>query len=149
MGPLLDDPGLHTYISGEPATATELRTRYQAWAAGGSADGLQVWLNWIVRRRDNGQAVGTVQATVSERDGALTADVAWVIGSSQQGQGYARESAQAMANWLRQEGVEVLIAYVHPEHQASMAVARAIGLARTELMVDGEVVWRWPAPAFP
>jgi len=83
-----------------------------------------------------------MQATVSEQHGRLTADVAWVIGTSQQGQGYAHEAAQAMVGWLRLHGVEVVIAHVHPRHQASMAVARAVGLVPTDAIVDGEVRWQ-------
>jgi hypothetical protein len=34
-----------------------------------------------------------------------------------------------------------VVAHVLPEHQASMGVARAIGLAPTDVVVDGEVRW--------
>jgi RimJ/RimL family protein N-acetyltransferase len=46
-----------------------------------------------------------------------------------------------MVEWLREQRVEVVVAHVHPEHQASMGVARAIGLAPTDVVVDGEVRW--------
>lgn len=42
---------------------------------GHSPDGSQRWLNWIARRRDDRQAVGTVQATVTVQAGRLTAAV--------------------------------------------------------------------------
>lgn len=116
--------------------------RYTRQVVGRSPDGSQRWLNWVLRHRDNGQAVGTTQATVSEQQDRLTADVGWVIGTSQQGQGYAHEAAQAMVGWLRLHGVEVVIAHVHPRHQASMAVARAVGLVPTDAIVDGEVRWQ-------
>lgn len=44
--------------------------------------------------------------------------------------------------WLRQASVQTLIAHVHPEHEASKAVARAVGLVPTETVVDGEVRWK-------
>lgn len=141
MAPLLDDVALHTFIGGRPATCDQLRGRYTRQVVGRSPDGSQRWLNWVVRRRINGQAVGTTQATVSEQDAVLTTDVAWVIGASQQRQGYAQEAAKVMVWWLRHQGVEVVVAYVHPQHPASMAVARAIGLAPTDTVVDGEVRW--------
>ncbi len=47
-----------------------------------------------------------------------------------------------MVGWLRLHGVEVVIAHVHPRHQASMAVARAVGLVPTDAIVDGEVRWQ-------
>lgn len=67
MAPLLDDVQLHTFIGGQPATSDELRDRYTRQVVGRSPDGLRHWLNWVMRRRDNGRAVGTTQATVSEQ----------------------------------------------------------------------------------
>lgn len=142
MAPLLDDPALHTFIGGKPATAEELRDRYERHAVGRSPDRSEVWLNWILRRRDSGQVVGTVQATASDQQGRLGAEVAWVIGVAHQQHGYAKEAAQLMVGWLQQQGVEVVIAHVHPRHEASMAVARAVGLAPTNVVVEGEVRWQ-------
>lgn len=142
MAPLLDDLELHTFIGGEPATRDELMDRYTRQVVGRSPDGSQGWLNWVIRRRDSGQAVGTTQATISEQDSGLTADIAWVIGASQQRRGYAQEAAKVMTQWLRHQGVDVVVAHVHPQHQASMAVARAVGLTPTDTVVDGELRWQ-------
>jgi hypothetical protein len=43
-------------------------------------------------------------------------------------------------------GVVWFRAEIHPEHEASAAVARSIGLAPTTEVVDGEVVWRGLPP---
>ena len=141
MAPLLDDPALHTFIGGQPATLDELRIRYAEQVVGHDPTGSQHWLNWIVRRRDDGQPVGFVQATISEQNGELTAEVAWMVAVSQQRRGYARESAQLMADWLRRQQVHLVVAHVHPEHHASNTVARSIGLAPTDVQLDGEVRW--------
>lgn len=141
MTPLLDDTGLHTFIGGRPATREELRGRYARQVVGRSPDGRERWLNWVVRRRGDGRALGTVRATVSQQDGVIIADVAWVIVVSQQGQGYAKEAATAMVWWLRQQGADLVVGYVHPRHRASAAVARAIGLVPTSAVIDGEVRW--------
>lgn len=139
MAPLLDDPDLHAFIGGEPATPEGLRERYRRQVVGRSADGAQRWLNWVLRRRDDGRVVGTVQATVAEDAEGVSAEVAWVVGSRHQNQGYAREAAEAMITWLRHEGTETIVAHVNPRHLASVAVARAVGLAPTDTVVDGEV----------
>jgi RimJ/RimL family protein N-acetyltransferase len=141
MAPLLDDPQLHAFIGGRPAGLAELEERYRRQAAGRSADGTQRWLNWVVRRLDDEGAVGTVQATVADEAGALTAAVAWVIATPYQGRGYAREAAAVMVEWLRRSGVARVVAHIHPRHAASAAVARAVGLAPTEVVVDGEIRW--------
>jgi RimJ/RimL family protein N-acetyltransferase len=141
MAPLLADAQLHTYIGGSPAAVDELRDRYRRQVRGRSPDGSQRWLNWVVRRRDSGHAVGTVQATISVQDDTSVAEVAWVVATRYQRRGYAPEAAAEMLRWLRQHGVAVVVAYVHPEHDASIAVARALGLRATERTRDGEVRW--------
>jgi RimJ/RimL family protein N-acetyltransferase len=142
LEPVLADPLLHTLIGGAPADRDQLRTPFRRQAAGRSPDGFERWHNWLVRRRDDGRAVGTVQATVSEHVGVLSAEVAWLIGTAHQGQGYAKEAAGLMVAWLREQSVETLTAHVHPAHEASKAVARSIGLAPTEEVVDGEIRWQ-------
>jgi hypothetical protein len=105
--------------------------------------GLEVWVNWIVRRRADSRAVGTVQATVQIRD--ATALVAWVIGVEWQRQGFASEAARALVDWLQQRGIDDVAAHIHPEHRASAIVASRAGLEPTDEEADGERVWRTPA----
>ena len=141
MAEALDDVALHTFIGGRPADAGELRRRYTAQVLGVSEDGTQWWLNWVVRRRDDRRAIGFVQATVTGSPADLAAEVAWVIGVRDQGRGYAVEAASEMSRWLRDQGVADMVAHVHPDHGASAAVARRLGLAPTTVMQDGEVRW--------
>lgn len=139
---ILNDPRLHTYTGGQPASRDELSDRFARQVVGSSADGSQGWLNWMLRRHDTRRVVGTVQATLShgEHD-ELQGELAWVVASDQQGCGYASEAAVAVAGWLREQGVDSLFAHVHPGHQASAGVARAVGLRATTTVVDGEVRW--------
>jgi RimJ/RimL family protein N-acetyltransferase len=81
-----------------------------------------------------------MDAVRSERSTPLP--VAWVIGTAYQGCGYAREAASLMVTRLRDDGVQHVVAHVHPEHRASQAVARAIGLRPTDTVVDGETRWQ-------
>lgn len=142
MAPLLDDPQLHRFTGGRPATLSELRHNYCRQVVGASPDGSQRWLNWIVRREATGQAVGTVQATVLPGADGVVAEVAWVIATSSQGEGYASEAALAMTAWLRCQGVASVVAHIHPDHQASAAVAAAVGLSPTTVIEDGETRWQ-------
>jgi RimJ/RimL family protein N-acetyltransferase len=139
MVAVLADPDLYRHTGGQPPSDDELRRRYELQARGHSADGTALWLNWIVRERSTGAAAGFVQATVVVASG--TADVAWVVGVPFQGRGYAREAAGAMVDRLREEGVERVTAHIHPDNVASQRVARALGLAPTTTVVDGEVRW--------
>ena len=131
------DVRLHAFIGGEPATEAELRDRYGRQVAGHSPDGSETWLNWMLRRRDTGELVGTVQATVT----GASADLAWVVAVPHQGRGYAREAALAVRTALAGTGVARFTAHVHPDHAASAGVSRALGMAPTGVVVDGELRW--------
>ena len=83
----------------------------------------------------------------SADDGAPVAHLAWVVGVPHQGAGVATRAAASMVAWLRSRGVEHLVADVHPDHAASQAVARSLGLVRSGEVVDGEERWVNPPSA--
>ncbi|WP_328581763.1 GNAT family N-acetyltransferase [Streptomyces sp. NBC_00370] len=162
MAVVLSDPALHTFIGGTPATGAELRARYERQTAG-SPDPRVSWCNWVIEA-DDGQLVGTVQATVTESepepepepepesepkpetepaDGAgPVAEIAWVVGTPWQGRGIATEAVRALVDRLGAEGVRSYVAHIHPDHAASAAVAAAAGLAPTDERHEGEIRWR-------
>ncbi|MFB8120522.1 GNAT family N-acetyltransferase [Streptomyces sp. NPDC055962] len=142
MAGVLFDPALHTYTGGAPEDAGALRARYARQAAG-SPDPAELWWNWVLRLRADGCLAGYVQATVHE----TRAEVAWVVGTRWQGQGYAKEAATGLVrHLLDQAGVRTVVAHIHPGHAASAAVATAAGLVPTDERADGEVRWRRDAP---
>lgn len=141
MAGVLSDPALHTFIGGEPDSPRALRARYERLVAGSPDPGV-LWCNWVLREREAGCLVGTVQATVS--DG--TAEVAWVVGTPWQGRGYAVEAARALVQHvIRTFPVHAVVAHVHPGHHASAAVAAAAGLTPTDELHDGEIRWELTA----
>jgi RimJ/RimL family protein N-acetyltransferase len=140
MVAVLASPSLYRHTGGEPPDRATLARRYALQAAGWSPDRTQRWLNWIVRRRETGGAVGYVQATLVVASGAT--DVAWVVGAEYQGHGYAVEAARAMVGWLVSlEEVTRITAHISPENVASQSVARRLGFGATLEEEDGEVVW--------
>ena len=142
MTVVLADQRLHEFIGGRPASRTELSERYASLVAGAGKPG-EIWRNWIVRTGPDSLAVGTVQATIVDREGRSKAAIAWVIGTDWQGRGFASEAARGLVGWLRDEGAEEIVAHIHPEHRASAVVARRAGLEPTADQKDGERVWRW------
>ncbi len=136
---LLDDKALHAFTGDAPLGRDELRARYARLASRRSPDGAEIWGNWVLRDRDTGLAVGTLQATLPAGGPvAGPALVAWVIGTAAQGRGLAGEAASSLVSRLTAEGWRVA-ADIHPEHAASQGVARRAGLLPTDEVVDGEV----------
>ena len=140
LAPLLDDPALHEFIGGEPLSEPELEARYRRLVGGAPQGSGATWLNWTIRRRADGRAVGTAQATVADGDASL----AWVVASRWQGQGYGSEVARALVAWAEGEGLTAS-ANVHPRHRASERVAARAGLRPTGEWAAGERVWRLAA----
>ncbi|MFE3146415.1 GNAT family N-acetyltransferase [Streptomyces sp. NPDC059218] len=148
MAAVLGDPALHRYTGGAPETADGLRARYGRQTAGSPDPGVR-WWNWVLRVRDEDRLAGYVQATVDVPGAA--AEIAWVVGTRWQGSGYAKEAAEGLvAHLLTGAGtgagpgtgvVRTVLAHIHPDHDASAAVAAAAGLAPTERWCDGERRW--------
>lgn len=142
MASVLDDPQLFAFTGGSPCTLDELRDRYQRQVSGWSPDRRERWLNWILCERATGQAIGTTQATLTSDGDVVIGKVAWIVGTQHQRRGYAREAADAMAAWLRERGARSLFADIHPAHEASMNVARHLGLKPgDEILESGEIRW--------
>lgn len=141
MAKLLADTSLYKFLGEQPATEDQLRSRYTRLVSGQSPDGQRGWLNWIVRDRERNDAVGTVQAETRRTGAMMSAELAWVIGARYQRKGYAREAASGLMTWLRQREFRVFIAHAHPDHTASMAVARYLGLEPTDVIFEGETRW--------
>lgn len=131
MASVLSDPALHTFTGGTPDTLQALRSRYQRMTAG-SPDPAVLWLNWVIRLRDESCLTGTVQATINPSGHGPVAEIAWVVGTPWQGRGIATEAAQGLVGWLSQQPVTTVIAHIHPGHQASAAIATAAGLTPTD-----------------
>jgi RimJ/RimL family protein N-acetyltransferase len=138
---LLLDDRLHEFIGGKPESRLELYDRFVLLAAGSPRAG-ETWLNWVVRRRFDSQAVGTVQATIKNVDGRAVARLGWMIGVEWQNQGFASEAATALVKWVRKLEVDDIGANIHPDHEASAVVATRAGLHPTEEEFEGERVWR-------
>lgn len=144
MVDVLSGDDLYTFTGGAPPDEEQLHQRFVNQVSGSSADNTEGWLNWILRRRDNGEAVGTVQATMT--DPAMRAvELAWVVGRAHQGHGYATEATLAMRDWLLARGSDRPHAYIHDDNRPSQIVARRLGMRATSLRRDFEMRWELDA----
>lgn len=99
MFSVLSDPAIYAFENAPPDSAEALRVRYRALEARRSADGTQAWLNWVVRLKDGGVAIGYVQATVLPDAAAL---IAYEFNSAWWGRGLACEAVAAAMRELSQ-----------------------------------------------
>jgi RimJ/RimL family protein N-acetyltransferase len=143
MAGVLAEASLYAFTGGRPPDEADLEARYRRWIAGAPRAG-ESWHNWVIRLGPDGLAIGHLPATVN--DEGATADIAWTIGTAWQGRGYASEAARALVSWLEGQRTGTITAHVHPANAASARVAANAGLAPTEEVVDGEVVWRRGVP---
>ena len=136
MFEVLSDEAIYRYLDYEaPVSADHLRAVYQRLEARRSPDGHQVWLNWVIRPL-NRALVGYMQTTVVADRSAY---VAYVLGSSYWGHGYAQHALQAMLEHVTSAySAQRFLATVEAGNQRSIRLLERLGfqpMAASE--VDG------------
>jgi RimJ/RimL family protein N-acetyltransferase len=135
----LADPRLYDHVPQDPPTSlTALRERFAMLSARRSPPGDQLWLNWVMRDRSDGQCRGRLQATVT------TEALAWIaydVFPPNWGAGFATEGCHRMIEWLIDElGVQQVAAEVDSLNDASLRLLDRLGFQRTS--------WRAAADQF-
>lgn len=126
MFAVLGDPAIYEFENQPPASAQTLRQRYRKLESRRAPDGSQLWLNWIVRLRDTGSAIGYVQVTVLPEGKAL---LAYEFGSRWWGHGFAHEAALAAMQELREHyGVIVVGAVFKQANHRSRKLLERLGM---------------------
>jgi RimJ/RimL family protein N-acetyltransferase len=139
MFPVLNDPALYTFTGGSPPSGIAALARtYEFWEARRSPDGAELWFNWAVRLRAEGELVGHMQAGLT----SAHAYMAWTLGSRWQHRGYATEASRAVLDRLLGLGAREIRASIHPGHIASIRVAERLGLERTSEPSGKELIWK-------
>jgi len=141
MYPLLRDSSLYEFTGGDPpASPDTLAALYGRRESRRSPDGKEIWLNWMIRERASAAAAGYIQATIAPSK----TNVAWVVGTQWQGNGFAAEAAKAVLVFLVARGATGIQACIHQRHLASQRVAAKAGFMRMPYLCDGEDVWVYP-----
>lgn len=139
MTTVLADLSLYEFTGGEPPTRDDLARRYSVQTRGRSTDGSERWINSVVILGPERRPIGYVQATVPENGDP--AEVAWVIGRRWQGHGHASQAARLLLDDLAEQGIDTVVAYIHPGHGSSKHIATRLGMFPTRIVVDGEIRW--------
>lgn len=127
MFQVLSDPAIYEYENEPPPSPEWLHERFRRLEARQSRDGLQQWLNWVIRL-PSGHLIGYVQATVS---GDGRAAIAYVLHSAHWGQGLAGEAVEAMiAELATSYDVHNLTAVLKRENLRSQRLLERLGFTR-------------------
>jgi RimJ/RimL family protein N-acetyltransferase len=121
----LGDPRVDTYLDAPEITTIEaLRERIHRLHRGPGREGEQ-WLNFAVRRADDGVVVGRIEATLY----GDWAEIAYVFGPAHWGHGYAREATAWLLDELGRRGAREAWAAIQPNNARSIALVEKLGLA--------------------
>jgi RimJ/RimL family protein N-acetyltransferase len=145
---MLLNPALYQYIGDVPSSSAKAAARVERWL-GGSANPDVVWINYVVRRREDRRFVGLAQATLQRANdsGFSECEIAYLVDPPAQRNGFGTEMMGGLCAELDKTMKPTeFIAHIYPGHVASEGVARALGLAPTTDLVDGERVWRSATP---
>lgn len=136
---VLSDPAIYEHENAPPPSEDWLRERFARLESRRSADGTELWLNWVLRL-PNAELIGYVQATVYAD---ARAAIAYELCSAYWGRGLARQAVAAMIDELgAQYGVRVLNAVLKRENARSLRLLECLGFglapaeARAALAVE-------------
>jgi [ribosomal protein S5]-alanine N-acetyltransferase len=138
LWPVLSDPLLYEHVPQDPPASVEwLARRYALLASRLSPEGDELWLNWVLRQRDGGGCIGSVQVTL---DADASAYFAYELGSAFWRQGFASEACAAVQQVLKLDfGVQRVVAEVDTLNVASIRLLERLGFTRTALKRDADV----------
>src|SRR5262249_17345896 len=113
-----------------PASIAALAARYRSLESRFSPDRSQQWLNWAIRRLDDTQCVGFLQATVYQGG---VADFAFVLGTDFWGKGLAREASRLVLFTLFADfGVVSVFATTDQRNARSVRLLTSLGFTRVQ-----------------
>jgi [ribosomal protein S5]-alanine N-acetyltransferase len=97
------------------------------------------WWNWLVVRRDNREAIGSV-AFAGRPDEAGAVLIGYAMYPGGQGSGYATEATQALVEWaFTQPGVRIVRAMAPVWNTPAVHVAEKVGMRPVGSYEDDEV----------
>jgi [ribosomal protein S5]-alanine N-acetyltransferase len=137
------DPSITQYLSHDPLTAGANRERLtQVLALGEAANGTWFNYDWAITLRESGKVIGdarTWNSTVLAPTGLLApgrhpaghAALAYVLNADYHHQGYGREAAAVLVQWLfMQPGISAVVAAVYEPNHPSIRLLHSLGFRR-------------------
>jgi len=139
MFQVLSDPAIYEFENSPPQSPAWLEERFKRLESRASPDGMQHWLNWVIRL-PTGALAGYVQATIT-RDG--TALVAYELASRFWRQGIGSTAVKAMMGELTATyGVRNFVAELKERNYRSAAMLSSMGFQRVGHRRGDDIVMR-------
>jgi ribosomal-protein-alanine N-acetyltransferase len=125
----LSDTRIYIFIPQDPpASLLALENRYRHLESRKSPSGDEAWLNWAIRLKQEGEYIGTVQATVHRDQSSL---LAYELSTDFWGNGYATEScARVIESLFTDYDVMEIIAEVDTRNAASCRLLERLSFER-------------------
>jgi RimJ/RimL family protein N-acetyltransferase len=128
MFTVLSDPAIYEFENTPPVSEAWLRERFSKLESRRSADGMQQWLNWVIRLQ-SGNLAGYVQATVVQSG---TSFIAYELASKYWRRGIGRSAVLAILHELASHhGVNTFVAVLKEHNFRSLALLRQLGFAQS------------------
>lgn len=133
----LQAAALYTFIPHDPpASLQALTARYTRWAARQSPAGDEVWLNYAIYRPEQGEYLGTLQATLQA--GGPTY-IAYEIFPRFWRRGLAKKACMALLTHLFDSyGLSAVSALVDTRNEASWRLLESLGFHRTATIPNAD-----------
>jgi [ribosomal protein S5]-alanine N-acetyltransferase len=125
----LSDESIYHYMPHDPpSSVAQLEARFGRLESRQSPDGLELWLNWVIRLKAPSRYAGLVQATVRQNGVAL---LAYELTQTLRGQGFASEACAAViAELFGHYAVTSIVAYVDTRNAPSIRLLERLGFSR-------------------
>lgn len=128
----LQAPGLYRFVPRDPPSSLEsLIARYATLATRHSPDGRELWLNWVMRQRDTGDYVGSVEVTLYPN---ATAYLAYQVFPPFWRHGYATEACQrALDHIVSAYQARRVVAEIDTRNVSSIRMVEHLGFTRVAM----------------
>ena len=132
----LADPAGYIFLPDDPPVSVEaLRSRYDRQLIGGSPDGTETWLNWVVRNRENDALVGYTQATVRDR----IADIGYHVFPTCWRKGFATMALRAtLGELFAMTSIDEVHAFVDTRNIASVTLLGKLGFDCLRTIIEAD-----------
>ncbi len=129
---IYSDQRLHAYVPPQPKTYEESIERFQRWSKRVSTKTNEILLNWVGREVSSGIIVGHFQAQFKTENSVV---IGYIMKKESQQKGFAFEALTEVFRFLRTRlNAEEIKAWVDTRNEASIRLAKKLGMEQTELI---------------